>query len=61
MKIRPSADMIQQALREGFVWIQTLEGPERLKPGSVLVKGVNGEHYQMPSQTFYSLYDVISK
>ena len=53
--------MIQQALREGFVWIQTLEGPERLKPGSVLVKGVNGEHYQMPSQTFYSLYDVISK
>lgn len=61
MKIRPSADMIQQALRDGFVWIQTLEGPERLKPGSVLVKGVNGEHYQMPSQTFYSLYDVISK
>lgn len=61
MGIKCSDAMIQKAMVEGCIWINTWEGAERLYPNHVLIKGVQGEFYQMPFETFRNLYDVIKQ
>lgn len=52
-------DLIKEIQEQGYILINTLEGPEKLYPTEVLIRGVEGEYYPVKRENFDKVYEVI--
>lgn len=52
-------DLIKEIQEQGYILINTLEGPEKLYPTEVLIQGVEGEYYPVKRENFDKVYEVI--
>ena len=52
-------DLIKEIQEQGYILINTLEGPEKLYPTEVLIQGVEGEYYPVKRENFNKVYEVI--
>lgn len=56
-----SDETIKQIQEQGYILINTLEGPEALYPTEILIKGVKGEFYPVARENFDKVYTIIER
>lgn len=52
-------DLIKEIQEQGYILINTLEGPEKLYSTEILIRGVEGEYYPVKRANFEKVYEVI--
>lgn len=53
-------NLVSDILKEGYITVNTLEGPEKLFPAEILIRGVEGEYYPVKRENFDKVYEVLN-
>ena len=61
LNIFPKKDTENVKLREGDLYIQTLEGQMKANIGDYIIKGVKGEYYPCKHDIFEMTYEPVNK
>jgi len=59
LSIFPKEDIENVKLRDGYLYIQTLEGEMKANVGDYIIRGVKGEYYPCKPDIFEATYEIV--
>ena len=59
LSINPKKDIENVKLRDGDLYIQTLEGEMKANVGDYIIRGVKGEYYPCKPDIFEATYEIV--